>query len=133
MNMLRRAQDRFAPGRDAALAALRRAVVVASDETGVRIEGSNACHWINRVGNYHPGPVKPAPYRRWWSGKPSSSPAPVRSRRTCNGAPDPRRKAVPSVLLLIMKGGISNRKHAGTVTQDLSCRIPFIWHCDCLY
>jgi len=48
MNMLRRAQDRFAPGRDAALAALRRAVVVASDETGVRIEGSNAFHWIFR-------------------------------------------------------------------------------------
>jgi len=48
MNMLRRAQDRFASGRDVALAALRRAVVVASDETGVRIEGSNAFHWIFR-------------------------------------------------------------------------------------
>ena len=48
MNMLRRAQDCFAQGRDVALAALRRAVVVASDETGVRIEGSNAFHWIFR-------------------------------------------------------------------------------------
>lgn len=45
MNMLRRAGTRFASGRDAALAALRRAEVVASDETGVRIEGSNSYHW----------------------------------------------------------------------------------------
>ena len=44
MNLLRRAQGRFHPGRDAAVSALRKAVVVASDETGVRIEGSNAYH-----------------------------------------------------------------------------------------
>ena len=46
MNLLRRAQGRFAFGRAEAVAALRRASVVASDETGVRIEGSNAYHWV---------------------------------------------------------------------------------------
>jgi len=48
MNMLRRSQTAFAPERDAAIAALRRAEVVASDETGVRIEGSNAFQWVFR-------------------------------------------------------------------------------------
>jgi transposase len=48
MNMLRRAQRRFEAGRERAVAALRRAEVVASDETGVRIEGSNAYHWVFR-------------------------------------------------------------------------------------
>lgn len=48
MNMLRRSQTAFAPERDAAIAALRRAKVVASDETGVRIEGSNAFQWVFR-------------------------------------------------------------------------------------
>ena len=48
MNMLRRAQGRFQAGRDAAVSALRRATVVASDETGVRIEGANAYHWVFR-------------------------------------------------------------------------------------
>jgi transposase len=46
MNMLRRAQQRFAVERDQAIAALRQAPVVASDETGVRIEGSNSYHWV---------------------------------------------------------------------------------------
>jgi transposase len=46
MNLLRRAQERFRPGRDAAVSALRQAEVVASDETGVRIEGSTAYHWV---------------------------------------------------------------------------------------
>ncbi|MDP4026996.1 IS66 family transposase [Methylobacterium sp. NEAU 140] len=46
MNLLRRAQGYFRPGREAAVSALRRATVVASDETGVRIEGSNAYHWV---------------------------------------------------------------------------------------
>ena len=46
MNLLRRAQGRFAEGRAEAVAALRRASVVASDETGVRIEGANAYHWV---------------------------------------------------------------------------------------
>ncbi len=46
MNLLRRAQGRFAEGRSRAVAALRQASVVASDETGVRIEGSNAYHWV---------------------------------------------------------------------------------------
>ncbi|ACL62412.1 IS66-like element ISMno3 family transposase [Methylobacterium nodulans] len=45
MNLLRRAQGRFRPGRAAAVSALRRAAVVASDETGVRIEGTNSYHW----------------------------------------------------------------------------------------
>lgn len=48
MNMLRRSQTAFVPGRDVAIAALRRAKVVASDETGVRIEGSNAYQWVFR-------------------------------------------------------------------------------------
>jgi transposase len=48
MNLLRRAQARFQSGCEAAVSALRRAEVVASDETGVRIEGSNAYHWVFR-------------------------------------------------------------------------------------
>jgi transposase len=48
MNLLRRAQGQFQAGRDDAIAALRRAEVVASDETGVRIEGANAYHWVFR-------------------------------------------------------------------------------------
>jgi transposase len=48
MNVLRRAQGCCAEGRDAALARLRRAPVVASDETGVRIEGANGWHWVFR-------------------------------------------------------------------------------------
>src|SRR5919199_507606 len=51
MNLLRRAQGRFQPGRAAAISALRRAEVVASDETGVRIEGCNAYHWVFRSGD----------------------------------------------------------------------------------
>ncbi|SFM88023.1 IS66 family transposase [Methylobacterium pseudosasicola] len=46
MNLLCRAQGRFRTGRDAAVSTLRRAAVVASDETSVRIEGSNAYHWV---------------------------------------------------------------------------------------
>src|SRR3954466_3920732 len=48
MNLLRRAQVRFQPGREAAVATLRRAEAIASDETGVRIEGCNAYHWVFR-------------------------------------------------------------------------------------
>lgn len=48
MNLLRRAQGRFQAGREHAVAALRRAKIVASDETGVRIEGANAYHWVFR-------------------------------------------------------------------------------------
>ncbi|MET0531675.1 MAG: transposase, partial [Microvirga sp.] len=48
MNLLRRAQRTFAGERDRAVAALRRARVIASDETGVRIEGCNAYHWVFR-------------------------------------------------------------------------------------
>lgn len=48
MNMLRRSQTAFAPERDRAIATLRRAQVIASDETGVRIEGSNAFQWVFR-------------------------------------------------------------------------------------
>ena len=46
MNLLQRAQRRFRSGRDEAVSTLRQATVVASDETGVRIEGSNAYHWV---------------------------------------------------------------------------------------
>ena len=48
MNMLRRAQGHFAGGRDDAVSELRQASVVSSDETGVRIEGSNSYHWVFR-------------------------------------------------------------------------------------
>ena len=48
MNMLRRAQRTFVVKRDDAVAVLRQADVVASDETGVRIEGSNSFHWVFR-------------------------------------------------------------------------------------
>ena len=44
MNLLRRARGRFRPGREEAVSTPRRATVVASDETRVRIEGSNAYH-----------------------------------------------------------------------------------------
>jgi transposase len=46
MNLLRRAQGRFAAGQASAVSSLRGAQVIASDETGVRIEGANACHWV---------------------------------------------------------------------------------------
>lgn len=49
MNMLRRSQAAFAPEPDVAIATLRRAQIVASDETGVRIEGSNAYQWVFRT------------------------------------------------------------------------------------
>jgi transposase len=48
MNLLRRAQGAFTAERDRAIAALRQARVIASDETGVRIEGCNAYHWVFR-------------------------------------------------------------------------------------
>ena len=48
MNLLRRAQGAFAAERDRAVAAVRRARVIACDETGVRIEGCNAYHWVFR-------------------------------------------------------------------------------------
>ena len=48
MNLLRRGQRRFEGGRETAISALRRAAIVASDETGVRIEGSNATNWVFR-------------------------------------------------------------------------------------
>ena len=63
MNMLRRAQERFVPGRDQAVAALRQAKIVASDETGVRIEGSNAYHWVFRCSDavvHHAAPTRGA-------------------------------------------------------------------------
>ena len=46
MNIFARAKAAFAPRRAAALEALRRAPFVACDETGVRIEGLNAFHWV---------------------------------------------------------------------------------------
>ena len=63
MAMLHRAQTRFAPGREAALSALRRAAVVACDETGVRIEGSNSYHWVFRCDEavvHHAAPTRGA-------------------------------------------------------------------------
>jgi transposase len=63
MTMLRRAQGAFAAERDKAIAALRRARVIACDETGVRIEGSNAYHWVFRCSEavvHHASPTRGA-------------------------------------------------------------------------
>jgi transposase len=63
MNLLRRAQGRFADGQVRAVSSLRRAEVVASDETGVRIEGSNAYHWVFRSAEsvvHHASPTRGA-------------------------------------------------------------------------
>ena len=63
MNLLRRAQGTFVAERDRAIAALRRARVIASDETGVRIEGSNAYHWVFRCAEavvHHASPTRGA-------------------------------------------------------------------------
>jgi transposase len=46
MNMFNRAAPRFEIEAEKARAILRAARVVASDETGVRIEGTNAQHWV---------------------------------------------------------------------------------------
>jgi transposase len=61
MNILRRTQGRFQAGRADAVAALRRAEVVASDETSVRIEGANAYHWVFRCPDavvHHAAPTR---------------------------------------------------------------------------
>ena len=77
MNLLRRAQTRFESGCEQAVTALRpvsfaditpwdrcaMADVVASDETGVRIEGSNAYHWVFRCKEavvHHAAPTRAA-------------------------------------------------------------------------
>jgi transposase len=63
MNLLRRAQRTFAGERDKAVAALRQAKVIASDETGVRIEGSSAYHWVFRCAEavvHHASPTRGA-------------------------------------------------------------------------
>jgi transposase len=46
MNMFTRCHDRFKIEADKAMAIVRAAKVVASDETGVRIEGTNSYHWL---------------------------------------------------------------------------------------
>ena len=46
MNMFKRAAPIFAARRDDALVTLRRATVVACDETGMRIEGCNGYQWV---------------------------------------------------------------------------------------
>lgn len=48
MNMFARSRAAFAGEADKALTTLRRADHVASDETGVRIEATNAQHWVFR-------------------------------------------------------------------------------------
>jgi transposase len=63
MNLLRRAQGCFAEGQIRAVSSLRQAEVVASDETGVRIEGSNAYHWVFRSPEavvHHASPTRAA-------------------------------------------------------------------------
>jgi transposase len=62
-NLLRRAQGCFQAGREQAVAALRCAPVVASDETGVRIEGSTGYHWVFRSPEavvHHAAPTRAA-------------------------------------------------------------------------
>ena len=46
MNMFARSRPNFKATAQAAKASLRNARVVASDETGVRVEGANAQHWV---------------------------------------------------------------------------------------
>jgi transposase len=46
MNMFARARPKFTREADKARRGLRAAKVVASDETGVRIEGTNSYHWV---------------------------------------------------------------------------------------
>jgi transposase len=46
MNMFIRSHARFAIEAEKAKAVLRKAKIVASDETGVRIEGTNSYHWV---------------------------------------------------------------------------------------
>ena len=63
MNLLRRAQGHFETGRERAVAALRQAAVVASDETRVRIEGSTGYHWVFRCPDavvHHAAPTRAA-------------------------------------------------------------------------
>src|SRR5215211_7355833 len=63
MNLLRRAQGRFEGGQRSAISALRQAEIVASDETGVRIEGANAYHWVFRSPEavvHHAAPTRAA-------------------------------------------------------------------------
>src|SRR5918995_6702078 len=63
MTMLRRAQGAFVAERNKAIAALRQARVIASDETGVRIEGSSAYHWVFRCAEavvHHASPTRGA-------------------------------------------------------------------------
>ncbi len=45
-NMLKRSHAPFATGKDEITGRLRRAGMVASDETGIRIEGLNGYHWV---------------------------------------------------------------------------------------
>ncbi len=45
-NMLRRSHAPFAAEKDKIIQRLRRAEMVASDETGIRIEGLNGYHWV---------------------------------------------------------------------------------------
>jgi transposase len=56
-NMFARAQAAFAAKKAAILARLRTARAVASDETGVRIEGVNAQHWVFRAQDRQGGVV----------------------------------------------------------------------------
>ena len=63
MNLLRRAQGWFEGGQRSAISALRQAEMVASDETGVRIEGANADHWVFRSPEavvHHAAPTRAA-------------------------------------------------------------------------
>lgn len=84
MNMLRRSQAAFVPARDAAVAALHRAKVVTSDETGVRTEGSNAFQWVFRSSEavVHRAAAPSWCARRWMAtGRRSGVPTALRRSR----------------------------------------------------
>src|ERR687898_2980956 len=98
MNLLRRSQGRFADGQASAVSFLRRAEVVASDETGVRIEGSNAYHWVFRSPEavvHHASPTRAASVVREmmdghrpagsWGGSPDLPGASGAGCRLCGG------------------------------------------------
>jgi transposase len=96
MNLLRRAQGHFQAGHADAVAALRRAEVVASDETSVRIEGANAYHWVLRCPDavvHHAAPTRAASVVRemmqghrpkvWLSDRDSAQQGHAAAQQTC--------------------------------------------------
>lgn len=85
------------PGATPALSALRRAAVVASDETGVRIEGSNGYHWVFRCEEavvHHALRGAPVWCTRSWAG--TDRPRGCRTATPLDRAEGPRGSALRS-------------------------------------